>query len=42
MVLTILETAQRPGAREKLEKMLSDPSVDVRHFVQRALKELSP
>ena len=37
-----LEMAQGPRARGKLEKMLSDPSVDIRHFAQRAPKELSP
>ncbi len=34
-----LEAAQGPRAREKLEEMLNDPSVDIRHFAQRALKE---
>ena len=34
-----LEAAQGPTAKEKLEKMLNDPSMDIRHFAQRALKE---
>ncbi|MHA2393745.1 MAG: aldo/keto reductase [Promethearchaeota archaeon] len=33
-----LEMAQEPRSKEKLEKMLSDPSVDIRHFSKRALK----
>jgi aryl-alcohol dehydrogenase-like predicted oxidoreductase len=34
-----LEAAQGPRAKEKLEEMINDPSVDIRHFAKRALKE---
>ena len=36
-----LEVAQGPRAKKELEKMLNDPSVDIRYFAKRALKELS-
>jgi aryl-alcohol dehydrogenase-like predicted oxidoreductase len=36
-----LREAQGPRAREKLEKMISEPSVDIKHFAKRALKTLS-
>ncbi len=36
-----LEIAQGPGAKEKLEKIRNNQSVDLKHFAQRALKELS-
>ena len=36
-----LETAQGPRSKEKLEKMLRDSSIDIRHFSKRALKKFS-
>jgi aryl-alcohol dehydrogenase-like predicted oxidoreductase len=36
-----LVKARGPGAKKKLEKMLNDQSVDIKHFTKRALKELS-
>jgi aryl-alcohol dehydrogenase-like predicted oxidoreductase len=35
-----LENAKGSGAKGKLEKMLKDQSVDIKHFTKRALKEL--
>jgi aryl-alcohol dehydrogenase-like predicted oxidoreductase len=35
-----LEVATGSGAKETLEKMLNDPSIDIRYFAQNALKNL--
>jgi len=34
-----LETANHPLAKKKLENMLEDPAVDIRHFAERALRQ---
>jgi predicted aldo/keto reductase-like oxidoreductase len=34
-----LEGAQSPEAKMRLEKMLKNPSIDIRYFAKRALKE---
>jgi len=36
-----LKAATGPGAKKKLEGMLSDPAVDIRYYAERALTRFS-
>ena len=40
-LIQYLEKALGSGAKEKIEKMLNDQSVDINHFARRAIKEVS-